>query len=167
MPTAVQTGAYPSRLFPSGKLDLDGEWPIPSREAAAAVDRIYPASEQIRQKLERFVVGETLDIITLCAFANMAYALISNDANVRNRLINMTEDESLLGEIPLTERQEDFAIFLTTDSFRHLLAKAVCGADEGQHTTELTNMIVILASGDKMVSEAVMRALVKGRRIAA
>lgn len=158
--TAEITG-FPTRLFPSGSLDLpDGsQYPIPSRDAANAVDFIYHAENCFRSNIARIVAGGDVDLSTTCKIANLAYVILAQDEDVRTRLTNSLDNNGNLtfDEIDSVGRR-DASRFITTDGFRHLMAKAACGVDNGQHTSELANLIVVLAESDRMIASDITRA---------
>lgn len=129
---------------------MDGNVPIPSREAARAVDYIYPADNHFRGAVVAVASGEAFSSThTECQIDRIVCTIVQNDEDLR----------TILGaRVPVraySDRQADLYRFATTEGFRRVIAYAVCGADHGQHTAELANMVTILTIQSKMIAEDV------------
>lgn len=142
---------YPSRLFPSGKLDWDGDWPIPSKESANAVDFIYPGKSRLRKLLVRLITegDSVLDDKAILALTNIVYALIDNNSSVRERVNQALNDKA----VSTCEDNRDQATtrFVESPGFRRILAKAVCGVNDQRHTDDLANLAIVLCTKSPLI----------------
>ncbi len=154
--TTKQAG-YPSRIFKDGILDKRNGIGIPSKEAAQAVDYIYPSENRFRKEVRIIMHGRNKDIGSECQVANVCYAIATHDPAIREELRHIVNDQS----VPAldSEEEQNARTFLTVRGFRHIVAKAACGADYGKHTQQLAKIVQLLACRSAIVCDAVVHAV--------
>lgn len=144
----------PSKLFPSGRLDWNGGWPIPSKEAAKAVDFIFPSENHLRSLLVRLIAegSSALDNGAILTLTNIVYALIDNNSPVRERVNQALNDEAT--SIHEGNHDQDAVRFISSPGFRKILAKAVCGVNDQRHTDNLANLAIVLGAKSQLIGAA-------------
>lgn len=137
----------PSMYFRTGYLELDGGWPIPTKEAANAVDFCYPSSRRLYLALVRVLRRDRIQPSLHQRVEEIVYAIVDNDHHVRERLPEAMNSESL--NVERIER------FLRISEFNKKMIRAVCGADHGRFTGELAELIALLARRDRVIADVV------------
>lgn len=87
--------------------------------------------------------------------------MVDNDHDVFRRLLSYHEDPLLLHEIPVETRRKEASEFIHRRDFSQVIVVAICGLDEGKNVSVLVDLLISLAHGDQLVSDALVRCLAK------